>query len=140
MDDRGPLAAQVQALVRSLYGTERRAVAVLIQLDDGHLIPLPVAPGHAPATAADEPPFRHSPDYRCCTHQGNEYNFSRAQAAVIEMLHCESRRGTPSVAGQTLLEQAESTSNRVADLFKDHPAWNTLVIVGGSKGTYRLNL
>lgn len=45
---------------------------------------------------------------------------------------------TPDVGDATLLEKSESESSRLRDVFKDHPAWNTMIVPGKTKGARRL--
>ena len=48
--------------------------------------------------------------------------------------------GTPELGGTYMLAEAECESDRFSDIFKGHPAWKTLIVFGGTTGTYRLNL
>lgn len=80
----------------------------------------------------------HSDDFRSVNWHGAEHTFSSSQAACIRVLWENWERNTPDVGGETLLEASDSTANRVADLFKRHNAWGTMIIPSESKGAYRL--
>ncbi len=46
--------------------------------------------------------------------------------------------GTPDLDQQTILNEADADSRRLVDVFRDHPAWNTMIKPGVTKGAYRL--
>ncbi len=83
---------------------------------------------------------RHSDCFRSVLWSGTEYAFTEQQATAVRVLWEHWERGTPDVSGQYLLEAAESNSGRVDLLFRDHPAWKTMIHPGRTKGTYRLTL
>jgi hypothetical protein len=92
-------------------------------------------PPPLPVTATKE--ARHSPDFRSIHWFGVDYQFSGNQAACIRVLWKAWENKTPDVGQDRILEAAECVSKRLADVFKRHPAWKTL-IVSKSRGTYRL--
>jgi hypothetical protein len=92
------------------------------------------------ATAPGPPGERsHSPDYRSVSWDGRTYRLTAMQAAVVRMLWEAWEAGTPDVGQHTLLEAADSCADRLRDVFRHCQAWGTLVVPGGSKGTFRLN-
>jgi len=98
-------------------------------------------PGHEPervGSTSSEPEARHSPDFRSVFWFGQQYSFTATQARIVQELWRAWENGTPGVSGEHLLETSESLSARVADVFKHHPAWGTMIQPGKSKGTYRL--
>lgn len=100
-------------------------------------------PEPKPANAPPEkdPPFKHSDDYRSIALNGENFTLTPQQARVIEILHRAHERGTPEIGKDFILEEIESTSNRLRDIFRSSPeAWKTLIAKGGKQGTYRLNI
>lgn len=79
----------------------------------------------------------HSEDYRSVVWFGVQYRFSAAQAAAVRLLWEAWQRGVPEVSGVTLLEASESAGGKVSGVFRDHPAWGTMIGQAG-KGQYRL--
>ncbi len=82
----------------------------------------------------------HSPDFRSVRWFGEVYGFTANQAPVVKCLYENWQNGTPDVGDETLLSAVdpESPPLRLSTLFRDHPAWNTLIVSGGTKGTKRL--
>ncbi|GMU37709.1 MAG: hypothetical protein EDS66_12215 [Planctomycetota bacterium] len=93
--------------------------------------------GEAGAKGAGNP-RRHSPDFRSVHWDGVDYAFTANQAAIVKQLWEAYENGTPDVGGDTLLVNAESDTRRMADVFKKHSAWGTMIVEGSTKGTYRL--
>ncbi len=81
-----------------------------------------------------------SSDFRSVNWYGTQYTFTPTQAACFRVLWESWQRGTPGLGEQTILEEAESQSQRLIYLFKKgrHPAWGTLIIPGDGKGMFRL--
>lgn len=82
--------------------------------------------------------LRHSSDFRSVQWHGVDYTFTATQAAIVKQLWEAYENGTPDVGGDTLLVNAESDTRRMADVFKKHPAWGSMIVEGSTKGTYRL--
>jgi len=80
----------------------------------------------------------HAPDFRSVNWFGEQYSFTATQAACLKVLWNAWQNQTPEVGGETLLEQSGSEGNRVRDIFKNHSAWNTMILSGNTKGTFRL--
>jgi hypothetical protein len=81
---------------------------------------------------------RHSPDFRSVRWFGTDYAFTAYQAACVKILWDAWERGTPDVAGETLLERTGSESRKLRDVFKNSRAWKTVIARGETKGSYRL--
>lgn len=85
-------------------------------------------------------PPRHTADFRSVWWAGVGYFFTAAQAAVVELLWNAWDNGMPELGQHYLLTETNSHCRRLCHIFKDHPAWGTMIIPGvGSKGTFRLN-
>ena len=84
--------------------------------------------------------FTHSPDYRSIRFKGTDYTLTLNQATMIKMLHEAFQQGTPHVGKLRLLAAVGAETSRVQDSFKVSPLWQTLVVSGERRGTYRLNL
>jgi len=69
------------------------------------------------------------------------YSFTTNQAPVVRLLYEHWQAGTPDVGDETLLFSVdpEAPPARLSTLFRDHPAWGTMIVAGGSKGTHRLS-
>lgn len=133
------ILAAIAAYVTGRYAGEE-PTELCVKISDGRqiVVPFPRAarmPATAPAAAL--PGSRHSVDYRSVQWEGREFVFSPNQAAVVKVLWEAMEDGTPEVGGDTLLEAAGSEAVRMRDVFRDHPAWGSL-IVPGARRTYRL--
>jgi hypothetical protein len=80
---------------------------------------------------------------------GKTYPFTGRQAACFQILWKAWQNGTPDVAELDILtsrgedgedEDPAGQRPRLSDVFNkgDHPAWKTLIVAGGTKGTFRL--
>lgn len=84
--------------------------------------------------------FSHLPDYSQVSLKGEFYLFTgEIQRSAIRILHAAAQSEQPWLTGKILLRQAGSNdvSMRMANLFRRHPAWGTIV-VSNSRGQYRL--
>lgn len=97
---------------------------------------------HVGATAAPDskPEVAHSPDFRSVLWHGTEYPFSPQQAEIVKVLWEAYECRTPDVDAALLLsgDFTGSAAKRVRDIFRNSTAWGTMIVPGGSKGTYRL--
>ncbi len=84
--------------------------------------------------------FRHSPDFRSVNLDDHEYSLTGRQAQVVEFLYQMYQNKTPEVSQSLVLEHLESKYTELRYVFKNNPAWGTLVVSGKTKGTVRLNL
>ncbi len=80
----------------------------------------------------------HSPDFRSVNWFGTQHEFTSMQAACIKVLWEAWENGTPAVGDSTVLETADSDSERLPLVFRDHEAWGTMIVDGQTKGTHRL--
>lgn len=80
---------------------------------------------------------RHSEDFCSVNWYGTHHVFTAAQSAVVRVLWRAWEMGVPDVRQETLLVAAQSEAERVADVFKRHTAWGTM-IQSAAKGTFRL--
>lgn len=80
----------------------------------------------------------YSPGFRSVHWFGTDYSFTGQQGAVVQILLEAWEKGTPDVGDATLLEKAGSESKRLKDVFKNHPAWGTMIVQGETKGTHQL--
>jgi hypothetical protein len=85
------------------------------------------------------PRFRHSPDFRSVNLDGQEYSLTGRQAQAVEFLHEMHHNRTPEVSQSLILERLESKYADLRYVFKNSPAWGTLVVPGRTKGSFRLN-
>jgi hypothetical protein len=69
---------------------------------------------------------------------GTDFTFTGMQAACVDILWMAWANGTPEVGNDTLLSKAGSDTKRIDHLFRDHPAWGTMIRPGKTKGTTRL--
>ena len=91
-----------------------------------------------PSELFDE--VEHSDDFRSMRWFGVVYSFTANQAPVVGLLFDHWQRGVPEVGDETLLSAVdpEAPPARLSTLFRNHPAWGTVIAAGGSKGTHRL--
>jgi len=89
--------------------------------------------------AGDDPPtVVHSPDFRSVSWFGVNYSFTPNQAACVKTLWEAWQSGAPDVGGETLLQAAVASTQRIDVVFRDNAAWGTMVVQGGTKGSYCL--
>jgi hypothetical protein len=138
-------------------GIERPAVpAVEVRLfpfDDGLLSELlpaskiresqpplaaPAGGEQPPATQQPTSPARLSDDASSAHWYGQDYTFTATQAACVKVLWRNWDNGTPFIRQETILERAGAESQRLVDIFKHHPAWDTMIKAGKPKGTFGL--
>jgi len=97
--------------------------------------------GRGKQNAVEAPPLspaRHSPDFRSVHWHGNDYTFTPTQATCVKILWDAMEKRTPDVGDHHLLTEASSDTRRIVDLFRNHPAWGKMIVVGATKGTRRL--
>jgi hypothetical protein len=80
----------------------------------------------------------HSLDFRSVHWFGFRYTFSAMQAACIKVLWEAWENRTPEVGDAAILEAAGSDAERLPLVFRNHPAWGTMILEGSTKGTHRL--
>lgn len=79
-----------------------------------------------------------SDDFRSVRWHGNIYSFTANQAACVRLLLDHYQRGTPDVGDESLLAAADVSTERLLVVFRDHSAWGTMIIPGGTRGTHRI--
>jgi len=81
-----------------------------------------------------------STDFRSVRWFGEVYSFTANQAPVVKLLFEHWELGAPDVGDDTLLSAVdlEAPPARLAVLFRKHPAWGTMIVPGGTKGTRQL--
>ncbi len=82
----------------------------------------------------------HGPDFRSVAVSGRTYSFTKMQAPIVALLWSAWENETPDVGAETLLEEVDAQSSRLADIFRDNAAWGTLIVDGSTKGTKRLSI
>ena len=88
--------------------------------------------------ASPQSEIRFSPRYRSVYWRGQSYSFTKAQALAFGVLMRCWVDGVPDVAGDYLLNAIDSDATNLCDLFRKHPAWNTVIVPGETRGTRRL--
>ena len=81
----------------------------------------------------------HSPCYTSVRWNDEEFHFSGMQASVVRLLHENYQRGVGEMSEHALLAEIESKSGRLRDLFRRSGAWETLIVRGERRGSFRLN-
>ena len=95
--------------------------------------------------------FRHSPDFHSVRWEGQEFTFTPRQSLVVQLLYEAHSKGVPEVGQNRILEDVGSLEKptrgrllkpptRLRDLFRNHPAWGSLIVQGAKRGNYRLSL
>ena len=82
----------------------------------------------------------HSPDFRSVRWFGRHFSFTVNQAPVVQVLWGAWENRTADVGDETLLQATdhEAPPTSLRSLFRQHPAWGTMIVAGGSKGSHRL--
>lgn len=138
MSSRAPTFDEVLELARQFVASAlpgEQAMSLRIDLASGRRVqsPIPVVP-----LRRELPARRHSADFRSVHWDGVEYSFSPTQATVIRILWEGYEDDVPDIGMARLLEDSGSRSDRLRDVFRDNPAWGVLIVVGNTRGTYRL--
>ena len=102
------------------------------------LVPTGGAPTQEPTPHPKN--FDHSPDFATVRYKGKEYSLGPTERAAFRILYEAWKQGMPELAGDYVLEQAESDARSISELFRRSGVWNTLVVPGSRRGLYRLNL
>jgi hypothetical protein len=136
-DWRELMERRLRQLARRVIDLERRGPVIVMTPGVGNYAPAAVS-----APAVKLPEVRHADDFRAAHWFGRDYQFSPAQAMVVEKLWAAWESGIPDVALATLIEAAESDGKRLDTLFRDnkgrlHAAWEVM-IVRSRRGFYRL--
>ena len=82
---------------------------------------------------------KHSADFASVAFGGELFTFTAPQRRVIAALWQAHEDGTPVLSDAHLIEVAGSSSDRLRDVFKSHPAWGSLVVSAG-KGMRKLSI
>ena len=100
--------------------------------------PKPPPGGKSGSSSAD---VAHSTDFRSMLWSGTHYSFTANQAPAVRLLHENWEAGTPDVGDETLLLAVDPKAPpaRLDVLFRNHPAWGTLIVSGGTRGSHRLS-
>ena len=99
----------------------------------------PAAPPPKSESSPEPQELEHSTDYTSVNWRGHEYQFNQNQAVCVRLLHEAWLKGTAYLSGHYLLGEIEGAV-KMSGLFKRHPAWKHLILIGERKATYRLNL
>ncbi len=84
--------------------------------------------------------LHHSEDFRAVSWRDRVFRFSPTQAKVIKVLMSAARAGGGELHEDEIIGRVQSGASRLVDLFREHPAWRSLIIRGSSKGVFRLDL
>ncbi|MFC1538215.1 hypothetical protein ACFL6H_02230 [Candidatus Latescibacterota bacterium] len=84
--------------------------------------------------------FQHSPDYRSINVRGETYTLTALMAQAVQILHEFYLKGTPDVGQDYMLEELNSHSKRLRDIFQNFEDFHKIIVQGKRKGTFRLNI
>jgi len=132
-----PLFRALHEEITKLYGDREQIASVLIRTRSGLRLHIDV-PGWWRPEAEAKGPMRHGPGFRSVYANGVNYSFTKTQARVVARLWEAWENGTPDVPDELLCKTAGTTGERLADVFRECPAWGTLIVEGGSRGVHRL--
>lgn len=93
-----------------------------------------------PEIAARNLENKHGNDFRSILWDGRLYSFTESQACVVRILWENWERGTAEVGTVTLLNAIDEENDRqkLSTVFRDCPAWGTIIKPGSTKNSYRL--
>ena len=85
--------------------------------------------------------YRHSKDFSFVHWNGTDHSFTKTQADAVSEWWQAIVNGTPDLRDETVLAEigAKGRNPNLRDIFKDHPAWGTMIVRGIRKGTHRLS-
>src|SRR5262249_15202458 len=100
------------------------------------------SPAGHPAGIATPWDFKltHSEDFRSVTLHDRQFTLTPSAAAAVKVLYEEYQKRTPDVGEELIMKRIGRPGSKLKDSFRNLDAWNTLVIPGKSRGTYRLDL
>jgi hypothetical protein len=104
---------------------------------------LPVIPAQTTSNPISvQKKFCYSNNFQSISFNKEPYTLNKRQAIIVKTLYEAYQNNTPEVSTQTLSDLLEPNdkANSIPDIFKNHPAWNILIVSGKQKGSYRLNL
>lgn len=141
----------IRSYIHCLHGQGIHPTDMQIWLSNGKTISCPIPDPNSPvflpkSTEVARPKTlrskktgaRRGPGFRSVNWYGTVYNFTPQQAAIVALLWKAWKNGTPDLPTDFLLRKSGSEAGRLPDLFRDHPAWEVLIVTGQTKGTYRL--
>jgi hypothetical protein len=128
---------------KSVFGESAVVASLARSLRFGRMLTLDCSAIHfgdvTQLTASSEV-FHHAPDFRSVCLRGREFSLTTNQAKVVECLYQARMNKTPDVGQGYLLETVLDTNQaRLRDVFRDVPDWDMLIVLGKTKGTFRLN-
>jgi hypothetical protein len=80
----------------------------------------------------------HSDDFRVVIWNGERFTFSPLEAKCVRVLWCAFLNGLLELSQVEVLQEVDTYSIRLADVFKGHDSWRRLIVEGSKKGLYRL--
>jgi len=96
-------------------------------------------PREEPTLADRLKPATHGPDFRDVNWYGTKHVFSPNQAACIRILWEAWEQGNPWVSDGTVLQKSGvGDRQRLRDVFKNHPAWGTMIVQGPQQDLHGL--
>jgi hypothetical protein len=100
----------------------------------------PVSEVEPSPSSAETLATKHGPRFEYVRWRGKVYCFGPKQRRIIAALWKAHQQGAEWVLQDVLLDLADSDGTRVRDLFKGHPAWDTLIVQpdDGPPGSYAL--
>lgn len=119
------LFAAARAMARQLY-PGKNPLRVSILLDNEEQVVLVIPP-------------THGPDFRSVNWYGVKHGFTANQAAVVKILWEAWEDGSEDVSQEYLVTETGIETDKLSQLFRDHPAWNTMIVQGSSRNTVRLS-
>ena len=133
----------------SLYANARRAFEASDQIPNNigehgrlvqFLIDLYKSIGKDTSIVTEVEAIRASADFKSIRCGGQIFEFTNNQRVVIGALVKAYWNGTPVLSKEYLLEliDHEAPPARMDAVFRDHPAWKTLVVPGGTRGSLQL--
>lgn len=98
---------------------------MIVRLSDGEEIQVKIPPVH-------------SPDYRSANWYGRLFSFTPNQAAVVRILWDAWEQGAPEVSQEYIVTEAVIETEKLSQLFHQHPAWKSMIVPGASRNTVRI--
>lgn len=84
--------------------------------------------------AARSPDFLHSPDFAMVRWHGQTYSLTPRQRVVVAELWNAWENGLPCLTAAYLLERCGTAQAKMSAVFRNSPAWKTLIVPGQLHG------
>lgn len=96
--------------------------------------PVAEEPAPVPVAIVDKRPIAFNRDFSSCRWGTETFSFTKKQRPVVAALWAARSEDIVVLSTEYLLEISESEGTRLRDVFKNHPAWGTMIVRAEMEG------